>query len=334
MKECTPEDRQFRYNYFVIGADDDYIQTMYGELDELPNVHFHPYGLGSRNPILRAMFKLHWSAKVNAKIRLPLKRLWFSRMCRYDFKNENPVCYIFLGGQYIVANTELREYINKLNPENRIVIKYEDLIAKKHYTDFELVRNSADLLVTYDPEEARRYGIGLYARQMYSRLQEVTEPQEFRFDIYFLGNAKDRLPLLMAVYHKLMEDGIRCRFLLAGVPEEKREVLPGITYITGISYAENLKNIQDSKCILEICQNGSDACTMRYSEAVTYHRLLLTNSNIEHSTLFQPEIMIPFHTSEDICTLRLKKPIAYDAFRKCNVDTSPVGLLDYLEKHL
>ena len=334
MKECMQTDKQFHYNYFIIGADDDYIQTMYSELDELPNVHFHPYGLGSRNPILRAMFKLHWSAKVNAKIRLPLKRLWFSRMCRYDFKNKNPVCYIFLGGQYIAGNMELREYIYKQNLENRVVIKYEDLIAKKKYRDFEAVRASADLLVTYDVAEAEKYKICLYDRPKYSRQQEVTEPDQFDTDVYFLGNAKDRMDTLLAVYRKLSAEGLRCKFLLSGVPAAQQKILPGITYISGIPYAENLKNINASKCVLEVCQSSSTALTMRCSEVITYHRVLLTNSAVRNSAYYLPAVMIPFEKPEEIDVARLKQPIDYRTFADCRIDVSPVNFLCYLEEKL
>lgn len=334
MKECTPADKQFQYNYIIIGADDDYIRAMYGELDQLPNVHFKAYGQGSKNRILRAIFKLHWSAKLNAKIRLPFKRIWFSKMCSYDFKNKKPVCYIFLGGQYIAGNPKLQSYIRSLNPENRIVIKYEDLIAKKKYRDFETVRLSADLLVTYDETEAEQYGIALYDCPKYSRLQEITEPKQFDSDVYFLGNAKDRLDTILAVYNKLTDDGLSCKFYLAGVPAEKQIQLPGILYTQGITYAENLKNVNQSKCILEICQSASTALTLRCSEAITYHRLLLTNSGVRHTEYYLPAVMLSFEKPEGIDTERLKREIDYRAFAKSDIDLSPIQMLRWLEREL
>ena len=334
MKECTPEDKQFQYNYIIIGADDDYIRAMYGELDQLPNVHFKAYGQGSKNRILRALFKLHWSAKLNAKIRLPFKRIWFSKMCRYDFKNKKPVCYIFLGGQYIAGNPKLQSYIRSLNSENRIVIKYEDLIAKKKYRNFETVRSSADLLVTYDRAEACKYQIICYTGQMYSRLQDVTEPESFDTDVYFLGNVKDRLKTILDVYNRLNNNGIRCKFLLVGVPKDKQIALPGIQYISGISYRENVENIQASKCILEVCQKECSEMTLRSIEAITYHRMLVTNSCIQNTGFYLPNVMLSFQKAEEIDTTRLGQPIEYQAFAHCTTDFSPVGFLRFLEENL
>lgn len=334
MKECTETGDKLRYNYFIIGAFDDYIRLGYQPLTSRSDVYLPESPIGKAPRLLRALHKLHWSAKLNAKIRLPMKRIWFKKMCRHSFDSKKPICYVFIGGQYIAGNRELRDYIRSLNPENRIVILFGDLIAKKHYKDFEAVRNSADILITYDKKEAETYGILCCGSRQYNRLQEVTEPDRFDTDVYFLGYAKDRLDTIMEVYRYLTENGLKCRFDLAEVPADRQQPLEGISYISGIPYQESVRRLNKAKCVLEVCQKGSDACTKRMVESVVYHRLLLTNADVVHSEYYIPQTMLQFHEASDIDIEALKRPIPYGAFSEANHSFSPVQKLLFIDNHL
>lgn len=334
MKECTQGGKKRKYNYIIIGISSDFTKACYADLSNEAGVYVPEHASGCSGRIQRALFKLHWSVKLNALVKLPLKKLWFKQMCVHDFNNNKPICFVFLGGQYIAGNTELQKYIYSLNPDNRIVIKYGDLIAKKHYKDFEIIRNSADLLVTYDPIEAKQYGISCFKDRIYSRLLKVTEKDKFETDVYFIGYAKDRLDTIFNVYHYLTGHGLKCRFDLVGVPREKRKVLPGIEYSKGISYIESLKRVCSSKCVLEICQGGSRANTLRHAESIVYHRLLLTNSDVKNSDYYIPETMIQFDMVDQIDIEAIKRPIDYMAFKKANIHFSPTALLDFLEDRL
>ncbi len=331
MNKFANTGHSFLYNYVIIGAVDDYIRQAYGELLDEKQVYMPEHACGSKNPLLNALFKLHWSAKVNAKMKLPLKKIWFRRMCRHDFHNDLPNCYIFMGGQYIAGCPELRNYIYSLNKDNKVIIKYADLIAKKHYRDFERVKNSADLLITYDKDEAIKYGITYYRNRIYSRLLDVTEPTVFADDVYYIGYAKDRLETIMRVYKKLTQNGLRCRFDLVGVPAEQQEPLPGICYVEKIPYAESLKRLCSAKCVLEVSQRGSKSCTMRLPEAITYHRLLLTNCDVENSGYYIPDTMFSFREPEDIDVDALKKPIPYQVYRTAAVHISPADFLHFID---
>ena len=331
MRECSSEEHSFLYNYVIIGAVDDFIRQAYGELLTEKQVYMPAHTCGSKNPLTNALFKLHWSAKVNARRKLPLKKIWFRKMCRHDFHNDKPTCYIFMGGQYIAGCPELREYIYSLNKDNKVVIKYADLIAKKHYRDFERVRNSADLLITYDKDESEKYAITYYGNRTYSRLLEVTEPESFAADVYYIGYAKDRLDTILHVYRKLTQNGLTCRFDLVGVPEEQQQSLPGICYVSKIPYAESLKRLCEAKCVLEISQRGSKSCTMRLPESITYHRLLLTNCDVENSGYYIPDTMFSFHEPENIDIDALKKPIPYSAFREADIHIAPSDFLHFVD---
>lgn len=334
MKECTPEDNDLFYNHIIIGAFDDFVRQPYAAIESHEGIYIPKSPIGDAPFLLKALHKIHWSAKLNSIVKLPIKRIWFKKMCAHSFGNDKPVCYHFLGGQYIAGNNELREYIHSLNPENKIVISYGDLISKKHYKDFEIVRNSADLLVTYDKSEAEKYSISFFGKRIYNRAQQVTEPDHFDVDVYFLGFAKDRLEKILSVYHYLTKNGLKCRFDLAGVPQDQQQPLNGIAYISQIPYQESVRRLNEAKCVLEICQSGSNECTMRMVESVVYHRLLLTNADVQNSEYYNPQTMIRFQEPSDIDIDAIKKPIPYDAFHNTDQVFSPIRKLKSIEDSL
>lgn len=334
MKECTREDNGLYYNHFIIGAFDDFVRQPYIAIESYEGVYIPKSPIGDANFLLKALHKIHWSAKLNSKIKLPFKRIWFKKMCVHEFGNDKPVCYHFLGGQYIAGNNELKAYIRRLNPENKIIIGYGDLISKKHYKDFEIVRNSADLISTYDREEAEKYNILFSGKRTYSRVQEITEPDHFDVDVYFLGYAKNRLDTILSVYRYLTENGLKCRFDLAEVPADRQQPLEGIAYISPIPYPEAVRRMNEAKCVLEICQSGSSECTMRMVESIAYHRLLLTNADVRNSEYYHPQTMIRFQDPSDIDTDALKKPIPYSTFENTDQLLSPLQNLKYFDKRL
>lgn len=337
MKECTQigESWEPRYNFVFLFARDGYYQSLFGEQfyrSEYTRVYRQAF---SGSALAQKLFRLHWAYKLNRIFPLPLKSLWFKRICSQDFLRERPLCFVYLGGNSIRYDGGLTDYIRKHCSQARQVVLHLDLISKKCDYDYSIVRNKVDAAVTYDRSEAERYGIHWYPSRFYNRTLPLTEPDEFETDVYFLGNAKDRLDTILQVYHRLQGQCFRCKFLLTGVPEEKRSPLEGISYIDGISYGENLQNIQKTKCVLEIGQGGTSASTLRLSEAVTYHRLLLTNCcGVLNTEYYLPETMSVFSSAEDIDLEFLRKPMDYSDFSKKDFDFSTDRFLQYLERIL
>ncbi|MDE6409963.1 MAG: hypothetical protein K2K81_06935, partial [Muribaculaceae bacterium] len=194
----------------------------------------------------------------------------------------------------------------------------------------------SDLLLTYDPKEAQKYDITYYSVPFSKTIDDNTTSTEV--DIYFLGQTKDRLSLIMETYHYLIKNGKKVNFILAEVPPEKQVELPGITYINGmsISYLDNLKNVLNSKCLLEIIQQNSSGDTIRIKEAIVYGKKILTNNiHIKERPFYNPENIAYFASPQDIDTTFLKslsKELPIDYHYKEQL--SPARLLEFIEKKL
>lgn len=272
--DYSPEN--LKYNFVFFFAESDFWQAIIGkELYDTDFCQVYKRAVkGSR--LTEFLFRTHWAFSVNEKIDLPLKSLWYRRMYNQPFENGKPLCFVYMGANSIYHGLGFVDYVRKKDPRNRQVVMHQDLISKKINYDYNEYKKHFDLMMTYDKGEAEKYGIHYFPETVYSKLIP-DEPVEIEYDAYFLGAAKDRLDDIMAVYYRLHDAGLRCKFVLAGVPEEKKIVSDGIEYTTGISYIENLENVRKSNCVAEVIQGGSGGITLRSREAIAYGKKLLTN---------------------------------------------------------
>lgn len=288
------------YNFVFLYATSDYIYPMLGtELYNHPQVRVYKYAFNGPNYIQK-LFHMHTSYSINKKIELPFKQIWFKRMYKQDFKNSLPTCYVFLGGNTIRFDGGFLTYIRTKNPKNRIVVLHWDLISKKIRYDYDIIKRKVDLAVTYDKKEAKQYRIHYFQETPYSRILELPAHIDIKYDVYFLGAAKDRLEKLYEVFFYLKSYGVKCKFLIAGVPSNKQLLEEGLEYIDSISYRENIRNVICSKCVLEIVQEGSNDITLRAKEAIAYQKRLITNCKTDLSPFFNAGQLIQFDTVSQI----------------------------------
>lgn len=321
------------YNYVFFNARESHLEPVIGEYRRFHNIRVFIQAFNNKSRMAGILFFLHWSSKINRVCRLPGKHIWYRRMYGKRFDNTKPICFVFLEGKYIAEDKGFPEYIRLRDSRNRAVIYYWDLISKKQYHDFESIRNRADFVLTYDRGEAEAYGILCTEVPVYGAIKEPEQRTYFDAEVYFLGHAKDRLPDIMAVYEKLHDNGVRCRFLLAGVPAKKRISTEGVFYIDRVPYATNLEYIASSKCILEISQHGAVSNTLRGLEALVYKRKLLTNIPFSRDSKFRSDRELSyFKTPEDIDIGFIRRPIEYSSFDNRLIDAlSPLHWLEHLD---
>lgn len=321
---------ELRYNFVVYNIGEQYFQPLFGVLAKHPNVVLRPYGIPSKSSVLKLLFKLHFSAKVNRVIKLPFKSIWYRSMAKHDFEKDLPVCYVFGGGKYAADSAGFLNYLKKKEPDCKTIIYFADLISKKHYRDVKGIINSVDAVCTYDSGEAEQYGIFCYPNHYFSALLPITQPKEFLFDVYFIGYAKDRLERIYKAYRTLTNMNLRCKFVLAGVAQEDRIEGEGLNY-GNISYLESVENVQNSRCILEIVQGGAKSCTNRILEAIAYRRKLLSDGEyLRTEELVIPQVMRYFSDEEEIDMDFVRSDTDYSAFEG-NKMKSPEQFLTLLQ---
>ena len=175
------------------------------------------------------------------------------------------------------------EYLSGCYPKAKTVFVLSDMCEGEFgYTNrfpgfsVEYIKKQFDFIVTYHSREAQKFGFLYYEFPFYKMELRECEPV---YDLFFVGNAKNRLQFLYKLFAEADKRNIKCAFWITGVSEEQR--LPvgeenGIIYNERLDYRDYLQKMMKCKCIVDICQEN-DETTLRYAEAVVYHKKLLTN---------------------------------------------------------
>ena len=136
-------------------------------------------------------------------------------------------------------------------------------------------------LSTFDPKDAERYNIK-FANQ-YFRYPSEDIPEEPTSDCFFCGLAKNRIHELQALKELLETNALTCNFI---IPETAKE---------GISYAEYLKQLSLSRCVIDINQSNQTGLTRRPLEALFYNKKLITNNaDIRRHNFYNPKNIFIF----------------------------------------
>lgn len=320
-----------KYNYVFLNIAEDFIFPCYHPLKKYPFVRVYRHAFDA-NAFIDKIFFLHWSRKLNAKVKLPFKNAWFNRIYRQDFQDEKPICFVFYAGKYITEHPELYKYIKKQNPENKCIVYYGDLISKKQW-NIQFTANFCDYIVTYDRGEAEKYGIHYFEDLTYEAMEKTCQVENYENDVYFLGYAKDRLDAIYSVYKRLHEAGLKCKFIICGVGKEHRIDSTGLYYQDPIPYSENIKNVINSKCVLELIQGDSVAPTLRLKEAQVYKRKLLTNNvSYLNEDYYNPKTICVFSSPDQIDIDFLSDGVGQELYDTNIYD--PIKRIEYFEELL
>ncbi len=237
----------------------------------------------SKNRLLALINRIHFSEKVKVYVKLPFQKLWLKNRVNHIKKSiykklSGNICFVLLPDcityeKYGFSNI-LREFFNNA----KIVYFFQDLVAKDSYKKWLLQNRSiADLIYTYDIDDANKYNL-LFHNVPYSNLSNLFQNKDQKYDLCFIGQAKDRLKDIIEAYKYFSSQNLKCGFFIAGVSLKDRVLDNKINYINQISYEECLEIVIQSKCLLEIVQGESQGNTIRVYEAITFDKLLISNN--------------------------------------------------------
>lgn len=309
---------------------DEYYTICTRDLDKVDGVEAVHYPLWHKPYWLRVLYTIHNSRKINQKINLPLKKLWWPHIFKGKFANEKPLCFVFEQRMPIAYI----EFIKKRYPRSKAVLIYRDL-RKITQTSFpDLPDNPVfDLQMTIDAREAKQYGWGHFDE--FESKPEVKISSNYpESDVFFAGKAKDRLPRLLRAYDIFTKAGLKVKYYLTGVPEADRKPLAGVEYADKfMTYTEMLYHTVNSRCVLEINQAEAVGYTSRFLEAVMFNKRLITdNQDVKKSKFYSPENILCIKDIKDISAdfVINNNPVDY----KYNNEFSPIHLIEKIDEEL
>lgn len=200
-----------------------------------------------------------------------------------DLCHEKEIVFFVLSHCYTqFKKSGLFDFLYGAFPKAKYVLVLSDIIDGEYgynnrtsTTGFLIdeVKEKFDLISTYHPFDAKKYGLECHF-QPYSIIDE--DEVELEYDVFFVGNAKNRLDTILTIYNSLKNNNVKCEFWINEVPKDRIKELDCQIHVnTFLPYETYIKKMKKSRCILEICQKG-DVSTLRYVEALSYNKKLIT----------------------------------------------------------
>lgn len=320
-----------KYSFHLFWFATDYYRFAYSDLSNLSDIVVH-WGIESAlGNISKQIFRAHNAPATNKLINLPFKKVWFPYLINLE-TSDKPYCFVFTPKFFY--NAEQCEFVNYLKarfPDCKTVLYYQD-IASSH-TSFQQGNDfwkRFDQVVTYDKDEAIKYGFGFYPTSYSLNIKNKLSLDRESSDVLFVGRAKDRLSVLVSIYDFLEGKGLKCKFLLAGVAKPDRIERANITYLDkNISYKENLEYVANTKCVLDMLQGGATGCSFRFWESIAFGINILTNNTTDPIGKMPNRIIFSENTIKEIdIDAIMKTPLINDEIKE---KLSPVGLIKYIE---
>ena len=173
---------------------------------------------------------------------------------------------------------------------------------------------------TFDPDDARHYGLRL-TQQVYRYVETLRQTLPAQWDVYFLGQDKNRFATLRALGEQWQGLGLRTRLRMVPEPGASYPPTPAIEVLPhSIDYPANIEDINRARCLLEITQANQSGLTVRCLEALFFDKKLITNN---------PSVRtLPFYHPARFFILGQDDPQAITTFLNTSMPPLPQGALD------
>lgn len=188
-------------------------------------------------------------------------------------------------------------------PNLKLVYIFTNIIkisGAKTYRLLPNLKTTYDVICAFDPLDAKRYGFE-YSKLIYTLTANNERLDGAIYDIFYVGQAKDRHDKLIQIYKNAVSQGLKCRFYITGVPENEQYKNEDIIYNQPIKYAKVIDFMKKSKCIVDAIQGESAGLTIKTCEAVLLNKkLITTNTNLQKESFYRKSNILIYTGIEDL----------------------------------
>ncbi|EDP57154.1 hypothetical protein [Vibrio sp. AND4] len=136
---------------------------------------------------------------------------------------------------------------------------------------------------SFDPKDCEDYGFEVM-KQFIPCAEKIQEycSDKYKVDFFFLGLDKGRGVYLNSLEKKLNDFGFTTKFLVKSPPigffQKIDKWIKGVPKYKMLTYQDNLNNVSECRCIVELVQEGQSGITLRTLEAMFFKKKLITNN--------------------------------------------------------
>ena len=287
--------------YVLIGTGKDYVKRVWeSEISREDVTWFDEPFLVSLKPV-KALAHIHSSFLLNRYFNLPFRGIWEKAGSINHVKiNEEDFYYFLLFDNTLARYTPA--YISNFKKQHRnaaFILFLDNAMHKKERLILQHL-DGMDLVYTNNKFDAEKYGFR-YKFNIIPPLTTETSNQTIKWDVFFVGNATDRLDIIHAVYDRLDELGLKTLMYISGVKPSQISRRNNIIYNQHLSYSRVTEFYDQSRCLLEVVGKKPTMLTMRMMEALRRNKKLLTNHPfILEQNFYDPRYIQYFKNPEDI----------------------------------
>lgn len=243
------------------------------------------------NKLLSFLCFVHYRIRSKYLRILPFTCIWykhFERRLELDKDAENIL--IIYDWNFVSRDFAFLNYLRRKYQNIRIVYLYSNIVKASgsevyHITNYLL--KHYDHVFAFDKLDSEKYGFE-YSPLIYTT-NEARDVNEYKYDLFYIGKAKDRYSQLIEIFEKAKHCGLRTNFNIVGVPEDEQLYKDEIHY-KPLKYEDVIKNMIESRCFVDAIQGESSALTIKTCEAVLFDRkLITTNKNVACEPFYHPE---------------------------------------------
>lgn len=250
----------------------------------------------------KLFFCAHFSYRLNKRKELPFKKIWYRKLLNNLTIAQNDEIYFVLFESYLPTYSNyfligLRQYY----PNAKMCLVLSNPVSAYTYEKISNVRRHYDVIITYLESDANKYNFVYYPYAYPFRIPQKTPDNLLISDILFVGANKGRLSQLLSLYELFERHGYKCRFFITGVTKKEQIHKKNITYNKRLSYDDVLDEVRNTKCVLEVLQNGYNYCSLRTLEAILCQKkLITTNKDIKKLSVYNSRYVQVIESFDEI----------------------------------
>ena len=288
------------------------------------------------NRYLRIFYTNEYAVAFRKKLFLPFRKTAFKALLQHSHrikKQDLNVFVFFYAEPWFFGERGFLAFLRSRYHNARFVYHITNIVQNTQKGP-EYYQRCFDLVTTCNKGDSEAYSLPFFPNTCsYIPFRDNKEPDS---DCLFIGQAKNRLNDLLTIYETLSKKGIRCEFYINGVSAEDQRFPEEIHYNQPLDYDVVLRKVEKTCVLLELLQEGMDTHTLRYPEAVSYGKKLLTNyANVVNEKSYSPQNIRVISRASDVSMIDasfFQSPIAEEYPEKDSVSSR--NFLSFLSNHL
>lgn len=262
---------------------------------------------------LKKLLHFHTAWPFNKKHTLPGHFIWYKFFLDESKLNrDDEIYFIFFEGFRLAYSRSYLRHLRKKFTRSKLIFCFWNPVTDNNLEKWETLKNFYDAGIALCRQDAIDHNLK-FLDYWPRLLPEKKFQPENASDVFFVAQAKGRLPKILAVYERLRDFGLKCDFHVVGVPESEQKYSDVISYNKPIKYDEVLQRAANTKCVLEILPFGKSYSSLRVCEALWYHKkLLTTNLNAKYEWFYKPEIVKIFTDASEIDRDFIAEPLSHE----------------------